>query len=205
MKRFASVRCHGVFPVTGSSSSTRMTSRLARAAAPVSATGLRLRPLHAGDEPHAVASHEELARDGVEFLLDWRPDEPWSAHLHRLEQLRRGLEVPPDRVPATFLVAQVGTHLVGRVSIRHELNEYLSDFGGHIGYGVRPRHRRRGYATEILRQALVVARAEGVDRVLLTCDDDNIASAAVVERAGGTFDDVRRAPDGTSKRRYWIP
>jgi predicted acetyltransferase len=107
-------------------------------------------------------------------------------------------------VPATFLVAQAGSHLVGRVSIRHELNAFLSDFGGHIGYGVRRGNRRRGYATEILRQALIVARAEGVDRVLLTCDDDNTGSAIVIERAGGVFDDVRVAPDGTRRRRYWI-
>jgi predicted acetyltransferase len=98
----------------------------------------------------------------------------------------------------------VGTELVGRVSIRHELNAFLTDFGGHIGYGVRPSHRRHGYATEILCQALVIARAEGVDSVLVTCDDDNPASAVVIERAGGVLDDVRRAPDGTQKRRYWI-
>jgi predicted acetyltransferase len=60
-------------------------------------------------------------------------------------------------VPATFLVAEVDRALVGRVSIRHELNAFLADVGGHIGYGVRPRYRGRGFATEILRQALVIA------------------------------------------------
>jgi predicted acetyltransferase len=165
---------------------------------------LRLRPLRFGDERSAIAAHEELGLDQFDFLLDWRADEPWSAYLHRLEQRRRGLEVPPDRVPATFLVADTGADLVGRVSIRHELNAFLTDFGGHIGYGVRPSHRRRGYATEMLRQALVVACAEGVDRVLVTCDDENTGSAAIIERAGGVLDDVRRAPDGTQMRRYWI-
>jgi len=71
-------------------------------------------------------------------------------------------------VPATFLLARVGGDLVGRVSIRHELNDFLAEFGGHIGYAVRPQFRRRGHATEILRQALVVARGEGVERVLVT-------------------------------------
>jgi predicted acetyltransferase len=107
-------------------------------------------------------------------------------------------------VPATFLVAHLGSDLVGRVSVRHELNAFLRDFGGHIGYGVRPSHRRRGHATEMLRQALVVARAEGVDRVLVTCDDDNTGSAAIIESAGGVLDDVRVAPDGAHRRRYWI-
>jgi predicted acetyltransferase len=122
-----------------------------------SATDPRPRRLRADDETNAIAAHEELEPEGFEFLLDWRREEPWSVYLQRLEHLRRGLEMPPDRVPATFLVAQVGSDLVGRVSIRHELNAFLSDFGGHIGFGVRPRHRRRGYATEMLRQALVVA------------------------------------------------
>ena len=68
------------------------------------------------------------------------------------------------------------------------LNDWLRLEGGHIGYGVLPGHRRRGYATEILRQSLVVARAHGVDRVLVTCDDDNAGSAAVIEANGGVLD-----------------
>ena len=75
------------------------------------------------------------------------------------------------------------------------------DFGGHIGYGVRPVHRRRGYATEMLRQALVIARAEEVDRILVTCDDDNTASTVIIERTGGVLDDT---PDGAQKLRYWL-
>jgi predicted acetyltransferase len=107
-------------------------------------------------------------------------------------------------VPATFLVAVIGDQIVGRVSIRHELNDFLLNFGGHIGYGVRPAYRRRGYASEILRQALIITRAEGVDRVLVTCDEDNVASAKVIERHGGVLEDVRVDPDGSPKRRHRI-
>jgi predicted acetyltransferase len=56
----------------------------------------------------------------------------------------------------------------------------------------------------MLEQALVVARAAGVEDVLVTCDDDNAASAAIIERAGGVLEDVRARPDGIGMRRYWI-
>ena len=108
-------------------------------------------------------------------------------------------------MPSTFLVADVGGEVVGRTSIRHELNDYLAALGGHIGYAVRPAYRGRGHAREILRQSLVIARAEGVGRVLVTCDDDNIASRRTIERLGGVLDDVRAgSPDAPLKRRYWI-
>ena len=94
--------------------------------------------------------------------------------------------------------------LAGRVSVRHEFNDFLAAYGGHIGYCVRPRFRRRGLATEILGQALIIARAHGVDRVLVTCDEDNLASAKVIESHGGVLEDRRLDPDGVLKRRYWI-
>jgi len=128
----------------------------------------------------------------------------WSSYLEGLRDLRCGIATSAGRVPATFLVAEVDGALVGRVSVRHELNELLADTGGHIGFGVRPQHRRRGFATEMLRQSLVIARAAGVDRVLVTCDEDNAASATVIERLGGSLEDVRRDPAGVRKRRYWI-
>ncbi|WP_237565966.1 GNAT family N-acetyltransferase [Ornithinimicrobium cerasi] len=72
------------------------------------------------------------------------------------------------------------------------------------GYAVGPRFRRRGYATEMLRQSVARLSELGVRRVLVTCDDDNPASAAVIERCGGVLEDVRRRPGQAPKRRYWI-
>jgi predicted acetyltransferase len=165
---------------------------------------LLLRPLVARDEAEAVQAHEELAAEGFEFLLGWTPGRPWDDLLATYQHERRGVDLPEGRVPATFLVAEVGGQIVGRVSIRHTLNEHLALYGGHIGYGVRPAHRRRGYATEILRQSLEYARGVGVERALVTCDDGNAASAATIERCGGVLEDVVDMPGGAPKRRYWI-
>jgi predicted acetyltransferase len=92
---------------------------------------------------------------------------------------------------------------IGRVSIRHELNEQLLRIGGHIGYEVRPGMRRRGHGTRALRLALDEARKLGLRRVLLTCDPENIASTKIIERNGGRLEeDVPKG--GERVRRYWI-
>lgn len=163
---------------------------------------LRLRPFRAEDELAARAAHEQM-RPEFPFLLDYVESEPWSDYLLRREANRRGELLPARWVPTTFLAAVDGDRLVGRASIRHELNDWLARYGGHIGYAVVGAERRRGYGTEILRQALVVARSLGIDAVLVTCDVDNVASAGVIERCGGEFESIV-AGDGPPKRRYWF-
>jgi len=166
---------------------------------------VRLRPLTVADQQEAWQAHEELAQEGFEFLLGLERGEAWPVYLARLEALRHGVDVPEGRVPATFLVAEVDGQMVGRVSLRHELNAFLAAEGGHIGYGVRPGFRRRGHASEILRQTLVVAASLGLGPVLVTCDDDNVGSSTVIERQGGVLENVLPGLDGAvGKRRYWI-
>ncbi|MEI2777381.1 MAG: GNAT family N-acetyltransferase [Tetrasphaera sp.] len=113
--------------------------------------------------------------------------------------------VPTGFVPSTFLWMEADGHYVGSLNIRHDLNDFLRHEGGHIGYSVRPSARRRGHATEALRQSLAVCRDLGLDRVLVTCDDDNIGSATVIGTNGGILDNrVRSERDGRLVRRYWI-
>ncbi len=166
---------------------------------------LRLRPLAVTDEEQARQGHVELAQEGFEFLLDVRAGEPWPAYVVRADNFQRGLDMPSGWVSATVLIAEAGGHLVGRVSIRHELNAFLAEFGGHIGYAVRPAFRRHGYATDILRQSLRIAQRLGIERALVTCDVDNVGSAKVIEKCGGVFEGVAPGRDAvTARRRYWI-
>lgn len=96
--------------------------------------------------------------------------------------------------------------VVGFASFRHELNDWLRQFGGHIGYSVRASRRREGYAAAGLRLAMERARELGLDRVMLTCDDDNVGSFRTIEGAGGILQDRIEGPDRGRPllRRYWI-
>jgi len=130
--------------------------------------------------------------------------------LHRQSQ---GLDLPEGYVPATdFWIVAPGDEYLGRVNIRHRLTPYLAQFGGHIGYNVRSKYRGKGIATRALELGLLEARRLGLTRVLLTCDDDNLASRRVIEKNGGVLEDVvveYTREDGTKsviahKRRYWV-
>ena len=129
---------------------------------------------------------------------------PWSEYLVTLEANRRPDQLSDGRVPGTVLAAEAEGTIVGRSSIRHSLNAFLEREGGHIGYAVRPAFRRRGYATAILAQSLMVARELGIVDVLITCDDDNVGSVKAIERCGGVLDSVVENDRGVAVRRYWI-
>ncbi len=141
---------------------------------------MKLRLLSESDKDQALLAQEELAAEHFDFLLGYDPQVDWTGFLENVEDIRHGRNVPTGQVPATFLIAEVDGNLVGRVSLRHQLNPFLRTVGGHIGYAVRPQFRRQGYAQRILELSLAEAKRLGIDQVLVTCDADNVASKTTI-------------------------
>ena len=149
-----------------------------------------------------LAMPPDASFDGVEFtragLADPGEFARFTAYL-RAEALPESPR-PTGWVPYTVRwVVEDGEYL-GRVSLRHTLNQQLLTWGGHIGYGVRPTARGRGVATAALALMLPVAADMGIDPVLVTCDVDNEPSRRTIERNGGVYENTREG-----KLRYWVP
>ena len=140
-----------------------------------------------GEEPYTV---EELALPAA-----------FAAFAQRLRDLAlQETPRPEGKVPETLLWWVDGDEYLGRLSIRHQLTDALREFGGHIGYMVRPSARGQGHARALLAAALPIARDLGIDPALLTCDADNTGSRRVIESNGGVLEDQRE-----DKLRFWVP
>jgi predicted acetyltransferase len=146
---------------------------------------------------------EEFMAEGVR--PEWKP-EMMRDHFAEFVQTLRDKAIYPlaGLVPETVLWSVLGSAFIGRVSIRHRLQGNLINFGGHIGYEIRPSERRKGYGTQQLALALPVAASLGIRRVLITCDDDNLGSIRIIEHNGGVLEN--RVDNGRHAltRRYWI-
>ena len=135
---------------------------------------------------------------------DIRENESFTAFLRRLKGYRVGVGLPKGWVPATIYWLVEGTTFLGRLSIRHRLTKELRKVGGHIGYAIRPSKRGKGYGTKILALGLAKARKLGLGKVLITCDETNIASRRVIEKNGGVLKDVVSNGKGKPKKlRFW--
>ena len=139
---------------------------------------------------------------GFDFDLAARD---FDAFVKSLNDRAKGLDLPEGFVPETILWLVEGERYIGRVSVRHSLNEHLFNIGGHIGYYIRPRERGKGYGTQILKLSLPKASELGIERLLVTCDDCNMASRKIIEANGGVFEnEVSQGEGMPNKLRFWI-
>ena len=133
------------------------------------------------------------------FKNDFHDFDYYLQHLEVKEGNEKGL-VPDTTL---FCLDRERNILVGAVNLRHYLNEGLLKTGGHIGDGIRPGERRKGYATAMIALALDECRKLGLNRVLMCCDKDNIGSAKSIVNNGGVLENEVEE-DGETVQRYWI-
>ena len=140
--------------------------------------------------------------NGSAGLNNFSSIEDW---LEELKKRSSQETVPEGLVPSsTYLgVREKDNYIVGMIDIRHYLNEYLTQVGGNIGYSVRKTERNKGYTKRMLKLALEKCKDLKMKKVLITCDEGNIASKKVILSANAKFEDIRSA-DGENKKRFWI-
>jgi len=165
-----------------------------------------------------VKPAQEYYDEYVSFYEEWKnskePIVPWvvdkepydfAAYLHFLESEVDENILPADFVPhTTYWLRREDGRIVGAVNIRHRLNDRLLRVGGHIGYGIRPSERQKGYATAILAMSLDITRELGLKKVLVVCDSWNTASEKTILKNGGVLESDYTEEDGNVVRRYWI-
>ena len=125
----------------------------------------------------------------------------WLDYTYKIETVDT---CPLHLVPAhTYFLVLENKKIIGAVNIRHYLNDYLFNFGGHIGYGIRPSERKKGYASLMLSMALPIAKELGINKALITCDKNNVGSAKTIINNGGVLENEVLG-DGEITQRYWI-
>ena len=152
---------------------------------------------------------EEWKNDIIENHTNISPWRIWANDFHDFDDYVKSInateELNNDWVPDTtlFCLDRDRNIFVGAVSIRHYLNDKLLKTGGHIGDGIRPGERRKGYATAMIALALEECKKLGITRVLMCCDKNNIGSAKSIIKNGGVLENEIEE-DGHIEQRYWI-
>ena len=154
-----------------------------------------------------LAFYQEWKQSG-EQMVPWvisKDPSDFSAMVEELRAEESGENLPEGWVPAsTYWLITENKKIVGAVNIRHQLTVALLQSGGHIGYGIRPSERRKGYATQILALSLLKAKELGIDKALVVCDTTNLASERTILKNGGMADESFVEEDGNIVNRYWI-
>lgn len=158
----------------------------------------------------------DLREQFLEMADDWRSSgsdrhkdafADFDAYLAKLRAAKEDKGLPADQVPqTTFWLVDEDSRVIGVSWLRHRLTSVLKERGGHIGYEIRPSERRKGYGTEILRLTLPKARQIGLSRVMVTCDDHNIASVRIISKSGGkkAGTTVSKEAGARPHSQYWI-
>ena len=159
-------------------------------------------------------SREKHERDYVQFAEEFREEgddrfdlllNDANEYFALAERFEKGLDLPEDRVPQSYFLFYSDETLVGASRLRRRLIPVLMLDGGNIGYEVRRSQRRKGFATEILRQSLIEARKIGIQEAVLTAAADNVPSLRTIENANGVFDGETVSPrTGETMRRYRV-
>ncbi len=147
----------------------------------------------------SAAEEGYIHGSGVELKGDF------SEFVGLLQDYAKGINLPEGWVPGSSYWLVSEGRVLGVSNLRHALTEFLRREGGHIGYSVRPSERGKGYGTAMVRLVLEKAKELGLEKVLITCDKDNPASARVIEKNGGKLDnELVSKESGKMKQRYWI-
>ncbi|MFD1416620.1 GNAT family N-acetyltransferase [Oceanobacillus jeddahense] len=152
----------------------------------------------------AAFLEKEEVLHGTSFLSEADSIKQWIVDVHKY---RKKETVPAGYAPAgTWLLIRESDHqLLGITNLRFELtNEFLKQYGGHIGYSIHPDERGKGYGAKILELTLKKAKENHLDRVLVNCDDSNLASASVIEANNGKLENKIIDSNNELIRRYWI-
>lgn len=167
---------------------------------------LELRLPDLKDESEFLRAYEATKVSDPNFAHYYKAEMKYLDWVNVIKYAQQGVGLPSDlHVASTFLLGWVNGKIIGRVSIRHSLNEFLLNYGGHIGYVVVPDERRKGFATEMLRQSLKISKDMGINRALLTCDEGNTGSQKTIEKCGGVLENIISAPNSSvRKMRFWI-
>ncbi|MED2934646.1 GNAT family N-acetyltransferase [Bacillus wiedmannii] len=147
-------------------------------------------------------------KDSGETMIPWvisKDPSNFKAMIQELHDAHNGVNLPEPWVPdSTYWLVTDNNRIVGAVNIRHSLTEHLFNAGGHIGYGIRPSERRKGYATKLLELSLEKTKELNITKALVVCDKANTASEKTILHNGGLRDHDFTEEDGNVVRRFWI-
>ena len=159
----------------------------------------------------------ELKNEYLDMINDWKVNNEkpnpgtlkldttnFPMMIEKLDGFTRGIGLDENHVKHSTYWLVDNNRVIGAVNIRHRLNDYLLKFDGHIGGGIRPSERSKGYATLMLSLSLDITKDMGMNKVLITCNKDNIASEKTIIKNGGVFESEEIEDNGNIVSRFWI-